>query len=818
MARHNTGRDSGFLSPLVIALIYFAVASFWIWYSDQALNDLFDDPTLISSLQTYKGIFYVVLTSLGLYALMKLYAGRIHQKEERLKGIEKVWASDRKLIDVLFERIPVLITIYDPKLEEFEVNREFEKVVGWSNEEVQEINLLEECLPDLEEREELVEFMSEPGLGWREFTLTTREGEKIEVSWTNIRLTDEVSVGIGVDMTEIKAKETELRESERLLSNMFNSLEESVILVDPDDRTIIDCNAATERLFGYEKEELIGKSTKMLHVDDKAYYTFSELGKEALDEKGFFDTEFRMKKKNGEEFHSEHTVTLVYDDGKDTEVRKVVSVIRDISERKAYEKELKEQQRRLLRSQQIGKIGDWQFDVESEEIIWSPVMYDIFERDPEQGPPSYQEIQQDYYGEDSQKHNDAVDSAIKEGRPYELDLRLEVTNKLKYIRAIGLPVKNSEGEVIQLTGIVQDITKRKKAEIALRKSENRIEAITSNIPGVVFRYILHPDGSDELSFVSGGAEEVWGFDRQKAMEDNDKVWENILEEDILKVQQSIQKSAEDLERWQAEWRYRMPDGSVHWQQGIGIPHKQEDGTIVWDSIIQDITEEKQLKNRVVQSVIKGEDRERRRIAQELHDGIGQYLSASSMNLESIKSEIEKLPEKQRARFQSGLTYLKRALSETRAVSHNLMPGLLDDYGLKVAVQTLLDNIKKATDISITQDLEVIQSELPEQIEKNIYRIIQEGISNALQHSECNTIHVDLKQTDGHVTCRIEDDGKGADPQKLSDNQGMGLRSMKARTEAMAGAIYFDTKPGEGMIVTVTVPLDETQLAEWYEHY
>lgn len=533
------------LSPVKITVIYLIVAALWIVSTDKLLQNWISDPQLLTQFQTYKGWFYVIITSLGLYLLIRQHEIQIITKKEELKGVKKDYRSSRELKDILFERIPVMITIYDPDLNEFEVNREFEKVTGWSNKEAGEVDLLEASYPDLDQREEAVEFMDNPGVGWKEFTMTTKSGEKVDTSWTNVRLSDETSVGIGIDMTEIKAAEAELRESRELLRKTFDSLAESVILVDPETRTIMDCNSATEKIFGYSKEELVGESTRKLHLNDQNFREFDERGTQSLEEKGKFQTEFQMQKKDGAMFYSDHTVTLVYDD---------------------------------------------------------------------------------------------------------------------------------EGNVEQVV-----------------------------------------------------------------------------------------------------------------------------------SVIQDITERVQTEKRVIRSVIEGEDRERKRIARELHDGIGQYLSASNMNLESVRENIESLSERIQKRYETGLDLLKKAIEETRDAAHNLMPDVLEDYGLKLAVETLIENIQQGTDVTFNFETNLDESELESQISVNIYRIIQEALNNAIKHGNCSTISIRLFRNN-LLTCTIEDDGIGTELDEKDLKRGFGLRSMKTRIDAMSGTIDFDSVPGRGMTIAIEIPL------------
>lgn len=794
------------LSPLKITVIYLIVAALWIAFTDRMLESLVTDAHFLSTLQTYKGLLYVLLTGGGLFWLIKKHDQQIQKKELKLKNLLEEIQSEKELKDILFKRIPILITIYDPDLEKFEVNKEFEKVIGWSNEEIEkeEIDLLKACYPNLETREEAVEFMNSPGVGWKEFDISTKSGQKKPISWTNVRLTDNTSVGIGVDMTEVRASQAKIRESQKLLRKIFESLKSSLIILDYKSRTIIDCNKSTEELFGYSKEELEGKSTRILHVSEEKFEEFNQIGATALEEKGVFRTEFEMQRKDGSTFYSDHTVTLVYDE--EDKIDKVVSLVRDITDRKNHEKELRRRKKRLLRSQKIGQIGDWELDIETEDITWSPTMYKIFERDPGLGPPAFKDIQKNYYKEQSEVHNKTIQRAIDEGQSYDIDLPLQTDQEnKKYIRAIITPVKGESDNVVKLRGIVQDITERKKAELALNESKERIQNITDNVPGVVFRYILEKDGSDRLEFVSKGAKEIWGISPDKAQEDINSIWENFHPSDIENVQKSVRRSAETLTKWNEEWRYIKPDGSVHWHSGIGIPSKGEDDSIVWDSIILDITEQKRMQQKIIDSVIEGENRERKRIAHELHDGLGQYLVAANMNLESVKKDIQQLSEKKEQQFHTGLSLLKDALSETRSIAYNLMPKAIADYGLVTAVKNLIQNLQKSTDITFHFDYNKEELNLKDQAEINIYRIIQELVSNAVRHADCSAISIKLQVNRNSVKLIIEDDGKGIQLEEKNSNKGLGLRSIKTRVSNLQGTIDITSQPEEGMTTTIIIP-------------
>lgn len=607
---------------------------------------------------------------------------------------------------------------------------------------------------------------------------------------------------------EIRRLARERRKEEELLRRTFDSMKSAILLIDTQERVIIDCNKSAQRIFGYDREELIGSPTRMLHVSDEKFREFDEIGEQALEEEGIFQTEFRMQRKEGTVFFTDHTVTLVYDTN--GEVDCAVSVVRDITDQKQQEQKLRKRQERLERSQRISLLGDWEYIPETESLSWSPMMYEIFERDPEKAPPSYDELA-DMYGDDEDKHLRYVRRAIEEGKPFDIDLHLQTeSDSEKYIRAIGLPQTGDNGKVQKLLGVVQDITKRKEMEHSLSESRQRLKAVTDNVPGVVFRYQLSAEESEDLFYVSEGVEEVMGFTAEQVTEDLDKVWDRIHSLDIKKVQQSIKESADNMTKWDQEWRFHHPDGTVRWQHGVGIPHQQDNGNIVWDSIIVDITDQKEIREQLIQSVLEGEDRERRRIAGELHDGIAQYLTAAHMNLEAVNANVQKLSGKSQQRLTKARELLQQAITETRNMSHNLMPRILQDYGLITAVEEMFDSYQDTKGIEFQFDHRINENLFPPQIQLNIYRIIQECVSNSIKYANCSVIQLQIYQEEQSIYLTIEDDGKGFEPEELQQIEGFGLKSIRSRVRAMSGSIDFDSTSGNGMVVSLDIPLETNQ--------
>lgn len=326
-----SGRNT--YSSIKIVLIYLAVACAYIFISDLVLFDIIEKEELQTRYQIVKGLIFVLITSLGLYYLIHKH----DQEQQKLVQQKNVYDE---LVTKLFDRIPAMITVYNAELKQFRVNREFEEKTEWTNKDANKLDLVKACFPDPEVRKEVTEFMSQPGSGWREFETSTKDGGSISARWTNILLSDDTQIGIGIDLTQVKEREAEAIRTQILLQKTFDSLKESVIILDADTRTIINCNEVNEEIFGYTRDELIGENTRILHVDEEKYHEFHERSYPELLDTGSFKTEFKMKRKKGDVFDSDHTVTYVHDECGDVQL--VVSVIRDITDQKGYERHLKQ--------------------------------------------------------------------------------------------------------------------------------------------------------------------------------------------------------------------------------------------------------------------------------------------------------------------------------------------------------------------------------------------------------------------------------------------------------------------------------------------
>lgn len=197
----------------------------------------------------------------------------------------------------------------------------------------------------------------------------------------------------------------------------------------------------------------------------------------------------------------------------------------------------------------------------------------------------------------------ATEKAIKTGNPqppYEQQLQRTDGKKI-WVQVNESPVVEN-GETVEIVGSMTDITDLKEKQQQLKDKETQLRNIANNIDGMIMRYVLHPDGSDANPYVSDGVRDLFELPPEVVLESTEPVWAQFDEDHIDAVQQSVQKSAKTLKNWDKRWKIETPSGEEKWIHGRGTPKKLEDGVVLWDTILLDITDQHELEQNIKQQV------------------------------------------------------------------------------------------------------------------------------------------------------------------------------------------------------------------------
>lgn len=205
------------------------------------------------------------------------------------------------------------------------------------------------------------------------------------------------------------------------------------------------------------------------------------------------------------------------------------------------------------------------------------------------------------------------------------------------------------------------------------------------------------------------------------------------------------------------------------------------------------------------AIIEAEERERKRIASDLHDGIGQMFSAVRMNLSSISDDIEFKKEDKKSLFTKTIDLVDESCKEVRAISHNMMPNVLLKSGLATAVRDFIGKIDDSL-IKVNLVSYGLNERLDVNIETVLYRVIQESVNNVIKHSGANQLDIQISVEDKEVTVTIEDNGKGFDASNKDNYNGIGLKNIMTRVEFLKGSVEWDSSPGKGTLVAIHIPV------------
>jgi len=208
------------------------------------------------------------------------------------------------------------------------------------------------------------------------------------------------------------------------------------------------------------------------------------------------------------------------------------------------------------------------------------------------------------------------------------------------------------------------------------------------------------------------------------------------------------------------------------------------------------------------SRVEAQEEERRRIAKEIHDGIGQMLTAIKFNLEILEDSVASSGDA-RERINEMKSLLDGLMREAREMSYTLMPSVLDDFGLAPALQMFCEQFRKKHAIVTTFQNHGLTSRLNRLLEVSLYRIVQEALTNVLRHAAADTVTVQIIKRADRIRLIIEDNGKGM-PSSSLDGHGLGFVSMRERASQFGGTLRVDSSPGEGTVVSVDVPIADSE--------
>jgi signal transduction histidine kinase len=230
-------------------------------------------------------------------------------------------------------------------------------------------------------------------------------------------------------------------------------------------------------------------------------------------------------------------------------------------------------------------------------------------------------------------------------------------------------------------------------------------------------------------------------------------------------------------------------------------------------LVERVAESERRFRRISLGVLRLQEEERSRISRDLHDGIGQILTALKIQLELLEREAKTIPALL-TRVESARELSETALAEVRQLSHLLRPQMLDELGLESTLRWLARTFQKRTGIAVEIAFEGTESRGDGDVETLVYRIVQEALTNVAKHSGAAAATVTLRREPERLFVRVEDRGAGFRPEEAlsgtDEERGFGVRAMRDRVEFVHGRFGIRSTPGEGTAVEAEIPLREEE--------
>ena len=604
-------------------------------------------------------------------------------------------------------------------------------------------------------------------------------------------------LGIARDIT--KRKHTE--EALALLAHALRSIAECVSITDADNR-ILFVNNAFVKTYGYTAEELVGESITLVRSAITAPSPDQILHATL---QGGWQGELLNRKKDGTEFPVSLSTSIIR--GDDGGPLGLVGIAADITERKRMEESLRESEERFRRLSEAAFEGIaihergtllnandqyfGMFGYEPHELLGKEVLALT-------AAPETQDLM-------------AKQAASGGVGPYEsVGLRKDGTTFPMEIRARQMEYKGRPVRVVAL----MDITERKRGEEALKLSERKYRNLVDNATVGVFQATV--DG--EILFANDAMIRMFGYAN----------FEDFASQNAERLYGDPQARREWIDLLKLRGRVTAIESAVVTKDGrpkTVLTSATLDGNVL-SGMIQDITEPKKAETalRAARSrlqwlsrrLLEVQENERRWLARELHDEIGQILTAAKIDLQVLRRDP--LSGDLAARLDDNIAMLDGCLNQVRNLSLHLRPSILDDLGLVAALHWQMERQSERVGFQARLIAADLPGRFDPDLETTCFRIAQEALTNITRHAQASNVEIDLRVQEDEVLLTIRDDGVGFDVDRaLADathGKSFGILGMQERVALLDGKLAINSESKRGTIVTVRLPL---RLAEKREH-
>ncbi|MGC1451018.1 MAG: PAS domain S-box protein [Candidatus Sulfotelmatobacter sp.] len=732
-----------------------------------------------------------------------------------LKLAEEALKISEEKFSKAFRESPLAVTLTNIQNHRYvELNEAFERLTGWRREEVLGRTPLEiELWLDPAQREELIKRLLAEGTVRNLETKIRRKDGEIRSALGSSELIDiqgePCALSMFADITDLKKAEEAERRSENRFKQFFERLPEYCFMTSAVGE-IQDVNPAACGALGYSKEELVGKPLSLIYIPE-ALPRLIDLSEKWKTTGTLHDEEIEVVTKQGQK----RTVLVNAGSVKDTEgnLLQAMTVLVDITERKQIQDRLRESEERsrdLVRRSPIAMVvtDGSQLRITMMNDRFTSLFGYTVEDVPDLAhwwPLAYPD--EAYRTAVRAEWETRVERALSdrtEIEPMEETVRCK-DGSSRYIEFHFSPIGNAN--VVTFA----DLTDRKYAETVLQESEERFRNVANTAPVMIWMAGIDKSCTyfnlPWLQFTGRSLEKELGSG-----------WTKEVHPDDLPGRWATYAGAFDRrEAFQMEYRLRRYDGAYRWMFDQAVPRFNSDGSFEgYIGSCIDITDRKlaqEALSDMSRKLLEAQEQERTWIARELHDDISQQVAFLTVNLERLKQDFHASDSAEVVhRLEETIEHVSGLGSDIQALSHRLHSSKLEYLGLATAASSFCRELSKQHEVQIDFRSEGETKEIRQDIALCLFRVLQEGLQNAIKHSGSQFFEVCLKRTSNEIELSVRDWGIGFNPEEAMRGRGLGLTSMRERLKLVDGELSIDSRSQRGTTIRATVALRQDSKA------